>query len=188
MVCTVKHTFYCITLIFLCISATNSILLEKHYNKDYKEGVSCLIRALKIMNMENPESDSKLSDIIREGITQTTDMLTVLLHYYQLKRQNKRLIDDCRLDLSRATDRCRKVYTSLGGSCDVVRIDNIKAPFVTITCPNGYIRYGCCKCMRKCNHVNFVENEEGQDHSWRMRCKKVKRITSNIIAHYQYID
>jgi hypothetical protein len=33
------------------------------------------------------------------------------------------------------------------------------APFVTLQCPPGYSRYGCCKCLRGCNHKSLIKED-----------------------------
>ena len=147
----------------------------------YKEGVSCLIHALKKMNEESPESDSNLNQLITEGTRQSIDMVTVLLQYFHLGRHNQTRIDNCRLNMSKAISRCQKVYQSLGGTCRVVSIDNKKAPFVTVDSPNGYIRYGCCKCVRTCQYKNLINKDLNKDHTWSLRCKKIKKNNSNVI-------
>jgi len=34
------------------------------------------------------------------------------------------------------------------------------APFVTLKCPPGYKRYGCCKCLRTCNNHQGLQRED----------------------------
>jgi hypothetical protein len=139
------------------------------------------------MNLENPEKDSQLSNLIREGIDQTSDMLTVLLQYFHLKRQNATLIDDCKLSMEKAILRCQTVYHFEGGSCSVVTINGKKAPFVSIACPNGFQRFGCCKCVRSCSFQNLVDEDFGKSNTWHLKCKKVNRKISNIVEKYQWV-
>ena len=129
-----------------------------------------------------------MNELITEGIGQTTDMLTVLLQYYNLKRQNQNMIDQCRLNLDKAIQRCRKVYQKVSRDCNVVTINKKKSPFVTVNCPNGYIRYGCCKCVRTCNFQNLIDNDAGKDHTYTLKCKKYDNIVSHHITKQQYSD
>ena len=50
--------------------------------------------------------------------------------------------------------RCNEVYNKYDQKCGIVTIHGEKAPFVTPECPEGYLRYGCCKCVKKCLEGN----------------------------------
>ena len=68
------------------------------------------------------------------------------------------MITECNLNLAPALARCKAAYgKSL--TCEQVEYgagELNKAPFVTPKCPPGYQRYGCCKCVRKCNYTDSI--------------------------------
>jgi hypothetical protein len=101
---------------------------------------------------------------------------TLLLQFYDLadiddketgiKFQPRKAISDCKLDLEPALARCKSAYQGL--PCEQVTYgpgEHNKAPYVSPTCPEGYQRYGCCKCLRTCNYTESVEAdvEAGED-------------------------
>jgi len=77
----------------------------------------------------------------------------------------RKAITDCRLNLDKALKRCEYAYSKLKGAvCERVRWGGDDewdlAPFVTLKCPSGYKRYGCCKCMRDCNKHKGLKHED----------------------------
>merc|ERR1711988_527610 len=93
-------------------------------------------------------------------------------------------------DLTPALSRCTHAYgKSL--ACEQVSYGNDtfnKAPFVTPVCPTGYQRYGCCKCVRKCDYTDSIEADvsAGEDlkneRAWTKvnYCLKKKAIRSEV--------
>jgi len=65
--------------------------------------------------------------------------------------------------MDRAMARCGAVYgeceeimygTVVGSDDEVLATE--KLPFVSRSCPDGYIRYGCCKCQRRCHDYKQI--------------------------------
>jgi len=126
----------------------------------------------------------KLNQLFKVGVDQGIDLTTLLLQYYNLeskpitisdggqsfKLNMRKAILDCKLNLTKAIKRCNWAYKKLkGAQCERVRwggaTDLDLAPFVTLKCPGGYKRYGCCKCLRDCNkHFGLVK--ENPKESW----------------------
>lgn len=68
------------------------------------------------------------------------------------------MITDCHLNLRPALARCESAY-GYRLKCEQVvygKEKDHRAPFVTAKCPGGYQRYGCCKCLRKCNYSSSI--------------------------------
>lgn len=114
---------------------------------------------------------------MQPGIQREIDMQTLLLQYYNLKPikdrslnltwNPRKMIHDCKLNLAPAIERCKAAY---GYQIDCEQVEWLdqeynKAPFVTPKCPQGFQRYGCCKCLRTCNYTESIipDKEEGEN-------------------------
>lgn len=53
-----------------------------------------------------------------------------------------------------------KMKVSLNFEFKITKILIDMAPFVTLKCPPGYKRYGCCKCLRTCNNHQGLQRED----------------------------
>ena len=129
-------------------------------------------------------------------------MNTLLLQFYDLADisdkatgvnfQPRKMISDCKLNLEPALGRCRSAY---GGTMDCEQVEygpgeHNKAPFVVPVCPQGFQRYGCCKCLRKCDYVESLEADSSADEDlansrvWTQTnyCLKRSAIKSQVIS------
>lgn len=66
----------------------------------------------------------------------------------------------------------------------------LQVPFVTRKCPDGYKRYGCCKCVRSCKSAGIAlrdENDKPISDSYdnALYCPKPRSYRSN---HYKNLD
>lgn len=113
---------------------------------------------------------------VNPGVDRIIDLNTLLLQYYDLQDIDdketsiqfspRKAITECKLDLEPAIARCRAAYSNM--ECEQVTYgpgEFNKAPYVSPKCPEGYQRYGCCKCLRKCNYTQSIEPDEsmGED-------------------------
>merc|ERR1711937_490497 len=142
-----------------------------------EDNLECLLKVLK--DFDERRNDSALPEIahlydhIQPGVDRNIDINTLLLQYFNLKDINDKetnftfkpraMINECQLNLLPALARCKAAYgKSL--TCEQVEYGNDtfnKAPFVTPRCPAGYQRYGCCKCVRKCDYTESIESDGG---------------------------
>ena len=158
-------TFFTLAILsVLFISSINAgypVLDNYLVGKAADKKFSCLMSALGKISEES-EVDKNNTDwttVLHEGVQQGIDLNTLLLQYQYLNEVDRNSIRDCELDLTRAMTRCKSIY----GECNEVtfneanftldpRTDGEKLPFVTRSCPEHYVRYGCCSCMRSCEH------------------------------------
>ena len=81
--------------------------------------------------------------------------------------------------------RCESVYSDCNGvtygeaiGSPDPRLSAEKLPFVTRVCPQGYGRYGCCKCNRKCDlYPNLFDLTVTDNNEF---CEKKNAITSEM--------
>ena len=71
------------------------------------------------------------------------------------------------------------------------KFKNKYVPFVTRKCPDGYKRYGCCKCVRSCRSAGIAltdENDkpyESDDNDNALYCPKPRSYRSE---HYRSLE
>ena len=132
------------------------------HGKVKERGLSCLIDVLeKVNHMGFSKATDDLEGKIREGVTQSIDITTMLLQFSHLSVQDQEDIIKCNLTMKMALKRCESVYSS--HNCEVVTWadvvtqevgvsqNNAVIPYVTRRCPEGMKRQGCCKCFKLCN-------------------------------------
>lgn len=153
-----------------------------------EDNLECLLKVLR--DFDERRNDAPLPEIahlydhIQPGVDRNIDINTLLLQYFNLKDINdketnyqfkpRQMINECNLNLAPALARCKAAYgKSL--TCEQVEYgyDPLnKAPFVTPKCPAGYQRYGCCKCVRKCDYTDSIVSDAAvgedvnNDRSW----------------------
>lgn len=140
-----------------------------------EDNLECLLKVMK--DFDERRNDAPLPEIahlydhIQPGVDRNIDINTLLLQYFNLKDINdketnyqfkpRQMINECNLNLLPALARCKAAYgKSL--TCEQVEYGNDalnKAPFVTPKCPAGYQRYGCCKCVRKCDYTDSIVSD-----------------------------
>jgi hypothetical protein len=152
--------------------------VDKHH---LEANLQCILNVLRQINYQRtsntlPEIDH-LYNHVQPGIQREIDMQTLLLQYFNFKPikdrdagvtwNPRKMITDCALNLKPAIERCKAAY---GYQLDCEQVTWLhqefnKAPFVTPKCPQGYQRYGCCKCLRTCAYTQSIEPdvEEGED-------------------------
>jgi len=149
---------------FIIPSITLSTFLKGKLNE---KGLSCLIDILEKVNYAGFEPSVKNNDLtskIREGVSQSIDITTMLLQFPHLSSTDQDEIIICHLNMKMALQRCENVYNI--GNCeeikwsDVINLDfttknqMIKSskdsiiPYVSRKCPMGFKRQGCCKCFK----------------------------------------
>ena len=100
--------------------------------------------------------------------------MTLLLQYQYFGTEDRDEIKTCGLTLGRATERCKAVYkecSSITYNEATFSIDpsteNESLPFVTRTCPENYLRYGCCACMPACSgYPELFTNDVKDSHGY----------------------
>lgn len=151
-----------------------------------EDNLQCILNVLRQLNFQRdtnilPEIDH-LYNHIQPGVQREIDMQTLLLQYFNLKPikdrslnltwNPRKMIHDCKLNLVPAIERCKAAY---GYQLDCEQVQWLdqeynKAPFVTPKCPEGFQRYGCCKCLRKCDYSESVipddEYKENNQRGW----------------------
>ena len=153
------------------------IELPQAENADNSEdNLECILKVLR--EFDERRNDTPLPEIthlydhIQPGVDRNIDINTLLLQYFNLKDINDKetnvsfkprtMINECNLSLAPALARCKAAYgNSL--TCEQVEYGDDplnKAPFVTPECPGGYQRYGCCKCVRKCDYTESIEADK----------------------------
>lgn len=165
------------------IPVLDTFLIGKASDKKF----SCLLSVLDKINGDSKVETERVdwSKALHEGVQQGVDMNTLLLQYHYLNVEDRDDIKKCGLNLGRAGERCKAVYkecSTISYNEATFTVDPMteaeKLPFVTRTCPENYVRYGCCACMRSC--VNYPElfNLDGPDqHGY---CVKKPAIVSHI--------
>merc|ERR1712007_269775 len=169
-----------------------------------EENLECLLKVLR--DFDERRTDAPLPDIahlydhIQPGVDRNIDINTLLLQFFNLKDihdgetnydfKPRQMITQCNLNLLPALGRCKAAYgKSLTCEQVVYGADTFnKAPFVTPVCPTGYQRYGCCKCVRKCDYTDSIEADvaAGEDlkneRAWTKvnYCSKKKAIRSEV--------
>lgn len=159
------------------ITGTLIELPQADNSQNSEDNLECLLKVLR--DFDERRNDSALPEIahlydhIQPGVDRNIDINTLLLQYFNLKDINDKetnftfkpraMINECQLNLLPALARCKAAYgKSL--TCEQVEYGDDtfnKAPFVTPRCPPGYQRYGCCKCVRKCDYTESIESDGG---------------------------
>jgi len=140
-----------------------------------EDNLECILKVLREFDERRNDAPlpeiSHLYDHIQPGVDRNIDMNTLLLQFFNLKDisdketntqfKPRSMITECNLNLAPALARCKAAY---GNSiqCEQVEYGNDalnRAPFVTPKCPTGYQRYGCCKCVRKCDYTESIESD-----------------------------
>jgi len=202
-----KGSLFFICFILLAQRSLTGTLIElpqADNAENSEENLECILKVLR--EFDERRNDTPLPEIthlydhIQPGVDRNIDINTLLLQYFNLKDisdketnvqfKPRQMINECTLNLEPALARCKAAY---GNSlqCEQVEYGNDtfnKAPFVTPKCPNGYQRYGCCKCVRKCNYTESIESDvsaaEDKDNErpWTKvnYCLKKKAIRSEI--------
>jgi len=137
-----------------------------------------ILREFDERRTESPLIEYKsLYNHIQAGVDRNIDINTLLLQFFNLKDINdkdtgykfepRRMISDCKIDLTPAIKRCESAY---GGTLPCEQViygsdEYNKAPYATPKCPFGYQRYGSSKCVRTCNYTESIEAdaESGED-------------------------
>jgi len=194
-----------LSLVFSQAKAGTLVELPQADNEENSEdNLECILKVLR--EFDERRNDTPLPEIthlydhIQPGVDRNIDINTLLLQYFNLKDisdketnvqfKPRQMINECGLNLEPALARCKAAY---GNSlqCEQVEYGKDtfnKAPFVTPKCPEGYQRYGCCKCVRKCNYTESIESDVDaqedpkNERSWTKvnYCVKKKAIRSDI--------
>jgi len=148
---------------------------------------TCLLNTLDKINGDSTVEREKVdwSTTLTEGVQQGIDMYTLLLQYQYFNKEDRDDIKACGMTLDRANERCKAVY----GECSKVTYNEATftqdpqtaaevLPFVTRTCPENYLRYGCCSCMAACATFPELFTQDQPDiHGY---CTKKAAIVSHI--------
>ena len=174
-------------LLFSGISSKTLVLDTFLIGKASDKKFSCLMSVLDKINGDSAVITDRedWSKALHEGVQQGIDVNTLLLQYQYFNQEDRDGIRSCELSLSRADERCKAVY----GECAKVTYNEATfsvspetegevLPFVTRKCPENYVRYGCCTCMRSCEIYPEIFNLEAPDiHGY---CTKKPAIVSHI--------
>jgi len=146
-----------------------------------EDNLECLLKVLREFDERRNDTPlpklEQLYNHIQPGVDRNIDLNTLLLQYFNLKNikdaetntefKPREMIDTCALQMNPALARCKAAY---GNSLECEQVlygeePNNVAPFVTPKCPDGYQRYGCCKCVRKCNYTESIASDDvaGED-------------------------
>ena len=180
-----------------------SITLSTFLKGKVKEkGLSCLIDVLEKVNHEDFDSTTIHLDLgskIREGVSQSIDITTMLLQFPHLSSMDQDEIVMCHLNMKMAVQRCENVYSA--GNCEEIKWSDVVSPNLTLKdpsiksssdanipyvsrrCPLGYKRNGCCKCFKECQKQNSSEETLG-DKDVHNYCLKEKSYESDIIRDW----
>ena len=165
------------------VPVLDTFLIGKASDKKF----SCLINVLDKINGDSPVAQGRedWSAQLSEGIQQGIDLYTLLLQYQYFNANDRDDIKSCEVSLGRALERCKSVY----GECSKVTYneatfstdamtENEFLPFVTRKCPDNYVRYGCCSCMRNClTYPELFTNDSPDIHGF---CTKKAATVSHI--------
>jgi len=183
----------CVVLSIICTVYSQTVVDTYIKGKASDTKVTCLMTVLAKINDDDPivTDQPDFSKKIKEGVQQGIDMNTLLLQYQYFKKQERDDIASCGLNMTRAMARCQAVY----GECEEIMYGTVigsddqvfaneKLPFVSRKCPEGYIRYGCCKCQRRCeDYKGIFEVVNVKDkHNY---CIKKQAIVSQLSDDYQ---
>ena len=184
----------CFVLSIICSVAQSQTVVDTYIKgKASDTKVTCLMTVLAKINDDDPivTDQPDFSKKIKEGVQQGIDMNTLLLQYQYFKKQERDDIASCGLNMTRAMARCQAVY----GECEEIMYGTVigsddqvfaneRLPFVSRKCPEGYIRYGCCKCQRRCeDYKGIFEITNVKDkHNY---CIKKQAIVSQLSDDYQ---
>ena len=142
----------------------NNLTLDSYlYGASDEGNLQCLMKVLAKINIDTKidekSNTGNFQDDIREGVIQGIDVATMLLQFTHQQKGDREAIFSCNLNLNQAQERCEDVYVTDG--CQKVSLrqatgvktdtDSKFLPYVTRGCPAGYIRLGCCKCVRACD-------------------------------------
>lgn len=183
----------CVVVSIICSVYSQTVVDTYIKGKASDTKVTCLMTVLAKINDDDPivTDQPDFSKKIKEGVQQGIDMNTLLLQYQYFKKQERDDIASCGLNMTRAMARCSAVY----GECEEIMYGTVigsddqvfaneKLPFVSRKCPEGYIRYGCCKCQRRCeDYKGIFEVVNVKDkHNY---CIKKQAIVSQLSDDYQ---
>jgi len=147
--------------------------LPQYINEESEEpNLKCLFETLRQYDYQRTSvmlpKIEHLYNHVNPGVDRIIDLNTLLLQYYDLqdiddketgiKFEPRKTITACNLALEPALERCKSAYP--GMDCEQVTYgpgEFNKAPYVSPKCPMGYQRYGCCKCLRKCDYTQSIE-------------------------------
>jgi len=178
---------------------TTAFTLSTFLKGKVKErGLSCLIDVLeKVNHMGFSKVSDDLEGKIREGVTQSIDITTMLLQFSHLSLQDQEDIIKCHLTMTMALRRCESVYSQnhceMVTWADVVSQDaevgthNATIPYVTRRCPDGFKRQGCCKCLKRCNPKTSAPETVG-DLDRHNYCMKPQSYESDILRDVLQYD
>lgn len=165
------------------VPVLDTFLIGKASDKKF----SCLLSVLDKINGDSKIETERVdwSKALQEGVQQGIDMNTLLLQYHYLPAEDREDIKSCNLNLGRANERCKAVY----GECSEITFNEAtfsvdpmtereRLPFVSRTCPESYLRYGCCACMRSCsNYPDLFVLDKADQHGY---CIKKAAYVSHI--------
>jgi len=173
-----KGLFLLLSVLCLLQYAKTGTLIElPHANNaiNSEDNLECILKVLREFDERRNETPlpeiTNLYDQIQPGIDRNIDINTLLLQFFNLRDisdkdtnvlfKPREMVDNCNLNLIPALARCKAAYGNILICEQVEYGDNNfnRAPFVTPKCPEGYQRFGCCKCVRKCNYTDSVESD-----------------------------
>merc|ERR1719345_550627 len=149
--------------------------LPQYINEESEEpNLKCLFETLRQYDYQRTSvmlpKIEHLYNHVNPGVDRIIDLNTLLLQYYDLqdiddketgiKFEPRKTITACNLALEPAIERCKSAYPNM--DCEQVTYgpgEFNKAPYVSPKCPIGYQRYGCCKCVRKCNYTDSIVSD-----------------------------
>lgn len=174
----------------ITISTPTNGIITSDVDLVKEEGLTCLLHAQNDISFTYSLSSENLTNLLNEGIDQSIDVNTLLLQYYHLKKDARKKIDNCKLNLKPAQSRCNSVYESLDYNlkCESMVINGQPAPFVTLECPSGYERNGCCRCSRQCDSEGLVEEVNKTGNTDKNHCVKRKSYETNPISRKKYYE
>jgi len=151
------------------------MMLPQYINEEIEEpNLKCLFGILRQYDYQRTETllpkIEHLYNHVNPGVDRIIDLNTLLLQFYDLqdiddketgiKFTPRKAISECKLELEPAIARCRSAYTGMDSEQVSYGLgDYNSAPYVAPKCPIGYQRYGCCKCLRKCNYTDSIESD-----------------------------
>lgn len=196
-----KQTLLALLLISInCLSVSKKLVRDsgsRRLSTSYNEydtvreaGLTCLLNALNDISQTYQMNSDTQNGLLNEGVDQSIDVNTLLLQYYHLKDDASSKIDSCNLNLDSAKRRCDMVYGSVDPSlkCTQVKILKKAAPFVTLKCPAGYQRNGCCRCTRICDAEGLIAYQIDADTTDQSSCVKKNSYESKMLLKNDYLN
>lgn len=163
----------------------------------------CLAYAQKESAFKQPNTrkltgkQNKVSNFVSKGLQleesneydsgdlqQTSDIQTMLFQYQTMPQNVAQKIDECEMNLDPALRRCEQVNGS--GTCEAVyRSDTKKLAYYAKKCPNGYSRYGCCKCVKRCDFATLKPEENNKTNLF---CDKASQYTIPLDIGFENLE